>query len=78
MALIAAIFFVMLAGVGLGVNNGLNPAGLGVGFGFVIFAPLLYGIGGFIGGAINAVIYNVIAEITGGIRLEFDDPDRRR
>ena len=76
MALIFALMLMMFAGVAGG--NALTPAGLGAGVGFVIFAPIMYGIMGFIGGAVNAVIYNVIAEITGGIRMEFDNPDHRR
>lgn len=78
MALLFGLVVMMFAGVGLAGGNALTPAGLGAGVGFLIFAPIMYGIMGFIGGAVNAVIYNVIAEITGGIRMEFDDPERRR
>ncbi|MCR9201876.1 MAG: hypothetical protein NXI04_24795 [Planctomycetaceae bacterium] len=78
MALIFALMLMMFAGVGLAGGNALTPAGVGAGVGFVVFAPIMYGIMGFIGGAVNAVIYNVIAEITGGIRMEFDNPDHRR
>jgi len=36
----------------------------------VIALPLMYGIAGFIGGAIHALIYNAAAGVIGGIRIE--------
>lgn len=77
MSFIAAIFLVILTSLGLRFNGAFNPGAAVAGAGLLIIMPLIYGIFGFIGGVINAVIYNVIAEITGGIRLEFDDPDFR-
>lgn len=56
----------------LGVN--LNDAGSGIlaGFGVLLFltGPVIYGIFGFFAGALNAMLYNVIAGITGGLRVE--------
>lgn len=44
----------------------------GLGFAVIIVFPIMYGIIGFIFGAITAFLYNVIAGIIGGIELEFD------
>ena len=47
---------------------GGNPFGA-LGFVFVILIPVFYTVVGFIGGVIAALVYNVIAKMTGG--LEF-------
>jgi len=39
----------------------------------VILIPLLYGLMGFVGGAIMAFVYNVLAPRVGGVRFEFTD-----
>lgn len=63
--------FSMLA-VSLGPqNNNPGAAALGAGIGVVIFAPLLYGVVGFIAGIIYAFIYNILAGMTGGLQMEF-------
>jgi len=46
-------------------------AGLGLEFLYIIIFPVIYGIGGFIFGVLNALIYNIIAKWIGGIELEF-------
>jgi hypothetical protein len=38
----------------------------------IVIFPIVYGIGGFISGAVVAAIYNFIARIIGGIVLEFE------
>lgn len=45
----------------------------GVGIGFIILAPLLYGILGFIGGVICAWFYNLIAKMTGGLEFTVEE-----
>lgn len=40
------------------------------GLGAIILMPLFYGIMGFIGGIIMALIYNVVASMVGGIEIE--------
>jgi hypothetical protein len=49
----------------------------GTGFGalgllVIVILLIVYGIGGFIYGAVLAVIYNFIAKIIGGVSLEFE------
>ena len=46
------------------------------GFGAIIFMPILYGIGGFIGGAIAALIYNGLAGVIGGLELRLESTTR--
>jgi hypothetical protein len=40
--------------------------------GAVIFLPIFYGIIGFVGGLISALLYNLIARLVGGIELEVE------
>lgn len=54
-------------------------AGGGVGFGFGLFCmiglPIMYGILGFITGAISALVYNVASGFLGGLELELENAD---
>jgi hypothetical protein len=40
------------------------------GVGSILLLPLFYGALGFIGGAISAFVYNLVAGVVGGIELE--------
>jgi hypothetical protein len=56
-------------------GHGKTPfAGLGIGF--AIIAPFLYGALGFIFGVIGAALYNLVASWVGGIELELAAPER--
>jgi hypothetical protein len=63
--------FVLIASIfGVAMGGG-NAAGIGGAFLMAVMMPVLYGLGGFIGGAIAAVIYNVVAGMGGGgIRID--------
>ncbi len=41
----------------------------------LILSPLLYGVLGFIGGIIVAALYNLVAPLVGGIRIETEPTD---
>lgn len=41
----------------------------------LILSPLLYGVLGFIGGIIVAALYNLVAPLVGGIRVETEPTD---
>ena len=42
------------------------------GVGAIVFMPIMYGIGGFVGGAISATLYNLFAGMVGGVEVEFE------
>jgi hypothetical protein len=56
------------AGTGSGGMGGMFGAIFGVGA--IIFLPLVYGILGFIGGLITALLYNLVAGFVGGIEVD--------
>jgi hypothetical protein len=75
-ALIALIFvpFFLLAGlmssVASGHNNPLGALG-GIGIALLsLLVPVFYGGIGFIGGAVGALLYNLMAKSLGGIQIE--------
>ena len=45
----------------------------GLGLVFVILLPIIYGVLGFIGGLLVALIYNLAAKFTGGLAMTFTD-----
>jgi hypothetical protein len=64
-----AMMFVFSLAAGAGVRG--PGVMLGVGAGALIMAPIMYGILGFIGGCLNAALYNVVAGLSGGIEMDF-------
>ena len=42
----------------------------GLGFFMVILLPILYGVVGFVSGAISAWMYNIVIKLAGGIEIE--------
>ena len=58
----------MLAGGGDAAVGG--GAMLGMGIGALIFAPVFYGLAGFLGGALTGWLYNLAAGWVGGIEIE--------
>lgn len=71
--LIGGVLFFLgsLLAVGMSSGNGDTVTTLGGGAAGLIFAPLLYGGAAFVGGVINAFIYNILAGMTGGLQMEF-------
>lgn len=60
---------VMLMGGIQGQEGAVGGAIGGIG---MLFLPVLYGAVGFIGGAIFAALYNVVAGFVGGIEVEIE------
>jgi|SRR6476660_1263198 len=56
-------------------NSSLAVGGGGVDVGIVamIAIPIIYGIIGFIGGAIGALLYNLFAGMVGGVEIEVEN-----
>jgi len=69
-ALISTLFGSMSDIIGPGMLGGAGFGALGLLA--IVILPIVYGIGGFIYGAVVAVIYNIIARIIGGIVLDFE------
>jgi hypothetical protein len=69
----AIVAVVALAGAGMSAaSDNPMPGWFGglFGVGAIIFLPILYGLFGAIGGAITAVMYNVVAGMVGGLVVE--------
>lgn len=68
--LILLVFGSLFAGLA-GASGEAGPlAAIGGGVAGVVVLPLLYGVIGFIGGMLQALIYNLAAGVIGGIRIE--------
>jgi hypothetical protein len=70
------VALVALAGAGMASTTAGSespiPSWLGglFGVGAIIFLPICYGVFGAIGGALTAVMYNVVAGMVGGLSVE--------
>lgn len=53
-------------------NSGAGMAGMIGGVGAVIVFPIIYGIIGFIAGAVGGALYNLVASFVGGIEIEVE------
>jgi hypothetical protein len=72
MGLIFAPLFLLFGLLGSIAGQGKGPfAGI---FGIVlaIMMPIMYGVLGFISGAIGSLLYNVFAKLVGGFELDLD------
>jgi len=72
--LIIGIFGGLFMGMISSVLHG-GSSGFGMGFGMVmvILYPLMLGFIGFVGGALGAFVYNLVAKRVGGIKMELVD-----
>src|SRR5690606_1329552 len=71
MGLLAGLFMLVFSGmIGSMVGDGGGFLAVGGGFAAVIILPIIYGIFGFLGTLINALIYNLAAGFVGGVRIE--------
>lgn len=71
--LIAGLLFLLFGSMIAGLASQQEGSGLlamGGGIAGVILLPILYGVFGFIGGVIQAFIYNLAARFVGGLRIE--------
>lgn len=71
-ALITAVIFVPIMLFFMAVGAGAGAGAGSVGFLGLLIAPILYGIGGFIAGAIGAFVYNLVAGWVGGMEFEIE------
>ncbi len=68
---VGAIFF-MISIAGLAIGGQQAAGGLVGGIAAIVLLPLFYGAMGFIGGIIFALLYNLIAGMAGGIRMDLE------
>jgi len=75
--IVGVIFFLVysvlgVAASGLGSDHGSGIGAMMGGFGVlsIVAFPIMYGIFGFLGGLIQALIYNLAARFVGGLRVE--------
>jgi hypothetical protein len=72
MGLIFAPVFLVVGMMGSLVGQDKNPFAGMVGVSLVVLIPFIYGAGGFIIGAIGALLYNLFAKLVGGLELELE------
>jgi hypothetical protein len=72
MGLLFGIGIALFSVLGAGLADSTESAILGpvLGVGAVIVLPIFYGVLGFIGGVIGAVLYNVFAAMVGGVEIQ--------
>lgn len=69
---VVSLFSVLGAAFGASQGEGSAIVGLLFGVGAVVVMPIFYGVMGVIGGAIGALLYNLVAGFVGGIELEVE------
>jgi hypothetical protein len=63
----------MAAGSAINNESGLGAMmGGAIGIGAVVIMPIFYGVLGFVVTAISAFLYNIVANMVGGIEIEVD------
>jgi hypothetical protein len=72
MGLIFAPFFLLMGLLGSLVGEQKSPFAGVFGIVFAILMPLIYGVMGFVAGAIGTLLYNVFAKWVGGFELEVE------
>lgn len=68
-AILGFIFGAVMSVISV-ATTGFEGAGMMFGVGAIVFIPIVYGLGGFVGGYITAWIYNFAAKRVGGIEIE--------
>ena len=71
---ILSLFSVIGAGFASAAGDDNAFVGMIFGVGAIILLPIFYGIFGFLGGMLVALIFNVVSGIVGGLELEVDGP----
>lgn len=71
--LLAGVFILLFGSMFAGLaGREAGAAGFIGGIGAVIFLPIMYGVLGFISGAIGAFVYNLVAGVVGGVEIEVE------
>lgn len=70
--LLGGVFILLFGSMFARMGADAGAAGMIGGVGAIIFLPILYGIFGFIAGAIGAFVYNLVAGVVGGVEIEVE------
>ncbi|HET7154044.1 MAG TPA: hypothetical protein VFI87_01630 [Hyphomicrobiaceae bacterium] len=73
MGLIFGVIFALVSTLGAGLAAADDaPVWMSAvfGVGAVIILPVFYGVMGLVGGAVTAVLYNIFANIVGGVEID--------
>lgn len=70
--LIVALIFMAFGAMLGGLSHQAGMAGMVGGIAALIIFPIMYGVIGFIAGAIGAALYNLVAGIVGGIEIDVE------
>ena len=70
--LLAALFILLFCAMLSSVNHNAGALGAIGGIAALIILPIMYGVFGFIAGAIGAALYNLVAGIVGGIEIDVE------
>lgn len=68
--LLSGVIFTFLINIFSYYLGGIFGIGYGISFYMILIFVIAYGVLGFLGGAVSALIYNGIVGLTGGIKIE--------
>jgi hypothetical protein len=69
---IAGVIVLAISILGAAVGAGSFATAILTGVGVLVFSPAVYGLAGFIGGLISAVLYNFVAGLAGGVGIKVE------
>ena len=71
---IVGLIYALGSAIGLAASGGEAEAWIGAlfGVGAVIILPIFYGVLGFVGGLLSALLYNLVAGLVGGLEIEVE------
>jgi hypothetical protein len=75
LGLIMMIFGAAIMAAGGSDGRAGGGVGIGIGLFYMIGLPIMYGVLGFVTGAISALVYNVASGFLGGLELELENAD---
>jgi hypothetical protein len=74
MAIIGLIMGILYAIGGIALSSVLQiNGGIGLALASIIILPIVYGILGFIGGIIGALVFNAAVKVIGGLELDIEE-----